>query len=395
MKPEEVISDQSSVLSQGSGDPLADTHCLKCGYSLRGLSEDRCPECGTAFDRRQMSNSFLPVWPRLMVWYLGAYTASLVLAIAWQEMWDLWHAVQPPHVPGVSYSPRVPGVSYSDLNRDLATALGILLAPVAMLGLHRRRDWGRKVYIVLLVAQMAVWLPVFTGLGGFADTEKIVVSLGPSNWCWAWNDDLSALVRVMCPRAMILLLLCTGLRRRSLARRNTSASPALSLTEYHHRQDWPLVLVVLLVALGISHFINPVSELRYLLAMKNHYPRRLWIYLFGSLATGAVLPIFYGLCAVWIWRRPARTRAGLATLVWLTITVWLLDTLFCVLSLEDPLSWPHLRVNLQWPVVPQAMETLLPLGLYLFVVRYVDAEAVRLVARQRTSNESSVAGNAS
>ena len=25
-------------------------HCSKCGYNLTGLSEFRCPECGTAFD---------------------------------------------------------------------------------------------------------------------------------------------------------------------------------------------------------------------------------------------------------------------------------------------------------------------------------------------------------
>ncbi len=24
--------------------------CVQCGYSLRGLTEPRCPECGMAFD---------------------------------------------------------------------------------------------------------------------------------------------------------------------------------------------------------------------------------------------------------------------------------------------------------------------------------------------------------
>lgn len=28
--------------------PLTDTLCRKCGYTLRGLSEPRCPECGEA-----------------------------------------------------------------------------------------------------------------------------------------------------------------------------------------------------------------------------------------------------------------------------------------------------------------------------------------------------------
>ncbi len=29
--------------------------CLKCGYSLHGLIEPRCPECGTAFEPRPAS----------------------------------------------------------------------------------------------------------------------------------------------------------------------------------------------------------------------------------------------------------------------------------------------------------------------------------------------------
>jgi hypothetical protein len=29
---------------------LTDARCLHCGYALRGLSENRCPECGRAFD---------------------------------------------------------------------------------------------------------------------------------------------------------------------------------------------------------------------------------------------------------------------------------------------------------------------------------------------------------
>ncbi|HRR87077.1 MAG TPA: hypothetical protein P5316_18865, partial [Phycisphaerae bacterium] len=49
-------------------DPLADASCLHCGYSLRGLTENRCPECGAPFDRQEMASSYLPEWPRLMVW---------------------------------------------------------------------------------------------------------------------------------------------------------------------------------------------------------------------------------------------------------------------------------------------------------------------------------------
>lgn len=31
--------------------------CIACGYDLRGLTEPRCPECGTAFDPRLLTKS--------------------------------------------------------------------------------------------------------------------------------------------------------------------------------------------------------------------------------------------------------------------------------------------------------------------------------------------------
>ena len=31
-------------------DQFDDLHCQHCGYQLRGLPEERCPECGHGFD---------------------------------------------------------------------------------------------------------------------------------------------------------------------------------------------------------------------------------------------------------------------------------------------------------------------------------------------------------
>jgi hypothetical protein len=31
-------------------NPSLEGHCTHCGYNLKGLTEHRCPECGTAFD---------------------------------------------------------------------------------------------------------------------------------------------------------------------------------------------------------------------------------------------------------------------------------------------------------------------------------------------------------
>ena len=55
--------------------------CQKCGYSLRGLTTPRCPECGKAFDpadsHTYTRTSPLPPWNR-SEWILGCAAAILV-----------------------------------------------------------------------------------------------------------------------------------------------------------------------------------------------------------------------------------------------------------------------------------------------------------------------------
>src|SRR5690606_36987103 len=72
MNAGQVVGDQLSAASQSRRDALANAHCLHCGYSLRGLPENRCPECGTAFDPADFADAFLPLWPQLFMWYLIA-----------------------------------------------------------------------------------------------------------------------------------------------------------------------------------------------------------------------------------------------------------------------------------------------------------------------------------
>lgn len=72
--------------------PLPDTAvCLHCGYSLRGLPENACPECGKAFDPANPAtwrdtSSLRPVWlwrhwaGRLPLWHkLLTVVATLIL----------------------------------------------------------------------------------------------------------------------------------------------------------------------------------------------------------------------------------------------------------------------------------------------------------------------------
>lgn len=57
-----VLSDElHSVSAVRDASSDYSISCLRCGYSLIGAPQRRCPECGTAFDRRQLEIIFLRV----------------------------------------------------------------------------------------------------------------------------------------------------------------------------------------------------------------------------------------------------------------------------------------------------------------------------------------------
>jgi hypothetical protein len=62
-------------------------HCRSCGYNLKGLIEQRCPECGTAFDpaaRRDIRETPQPIGPAgaafSIILCVLAYWIAIVLA---------------------------------------------------------------------------------------------------------------------------------------------------------------------------------------------------------------------------------------------------------------------------------------------------------------------------
>jgi hypothetical protein len=113
---------------QSSTSKTTDAFCLGCGYSLRELTDPRCPECGRGFDpddARTMSlGRPLWQWQRWLLRPLGwrtislalLGTAGLVYLSRWPglspEPWSVlrgefrwyWPVVRPLTLPGVVFA---------------------------------------------------------------------------------------------------------------------------------------------------------------------------------------------------------------------------------------------------------------------------------------------------
>lgn len=81
-----MMTPQPAIHSSSGSSPAAtglnvpeDACCLRCGYSLRGLTEARCPECGQAFSREQF-NMFQPRWPGMLLWVLPALLIPAIVS---------------------------------------------------------------------------------------------------------------------------------------------------------------------------------------------------------------------------------------------------------------------------------------------------------------------------
>jgi hypothetical protein len=84
--------------------PLRDSRCAECGYQLHGLTEPRCPECGTPFSwddvlaaARSRQNRLIEHWRRhpiirtlLRTWWLAAFRP--------RKLWAQFSVHDPPKV---------------------------------------------------------------------------------------------------------------------------------------------------------------------------------------------------------------------------------------------------------------------------------------------------------
>lgn len=353
-------------------DRLADVHCLHCGYSLRGLTENRCPECGIPFDPEEMANSYLPEWPRLMVWFLAAACLASLLHVLSRILWALGSKT-----PMLSLLP-------ANLVELFEPATIILIAPFAIIGLMRRIDWGRKVAIALFVVQTVPLLPAALYLvvqlvtaGPYDQLNTIAIySLVP-----AWN----LIGGVALPALITACVLCTGLRRRSLRRRGWDPPLLVPRSLFSPRSDWLLVLVVLLATQAVSGMASLVTSCLWLLAMLGDPwgpEQERWRHLVAMLSYAIVTGVLSG-WLFWIaravWRSPGRSQKYLKSLL-IVVTVGTFTTLTISTLLRPDaglFSSPAAAVfNITACLAYFAGCATVPYALYRYAARVLPPEAV-------------------
>ena len=91
--------------------------CPSCGYSLRGISSDRCPECGLPIDRSQLAESQIPWSHRRRIGRFRAY---------WRTVWFCTF-----HRRRLADQVARP-LSYSDAQRFRFVTVAIIAAPVLL-----------------------------------------------------------------------------------------------------------------------------------------------------------------------------------------------------------------------------------------------------------------------
>lgn len=359
-------------------DPLADASCLRCGYSLRGLTENRCPECGTPFDPQEMASSYLPEWPRLMVWYLTAACLAGSLQLMSQVLWTL--SVRQ------SFSSMIDGVH--NLIQAFTPGTTIVIAPFAIIGLIRRIDLGRKIAIALFVVLGLSLLPAcayvilrlmrtFSYAAGFG--LDMIYDLIPA---WTLASQVSL------PSITLACVLSTRLRRKSLRRSPFDPPPLLPRRLFSPRGDWLLVLVTLLAAGAIECFGSLGTTALWLIEFSTSRASfgDSWGRTVASLVSWGLLAAVQCVWLAWIaraiWRDPASVRWHLKVFLIVAIVCIAVSHLINMLLRIETYSFSSpgtafLRVSgtlaysLAWVVTP--------LALYLYASRVLPAEAIARV----------------
>jgi len=362
-------------------DLLADAFCLQCSYPLRGLTEYRCPECGKAFDPKEMAGSFLPEWPRLMVWYL---TAACLAGFLGLLSFTLSIMINSGRF-SVFLSPFEVYHVFAEL---FGPATTILVAPFAMVGLSRRIDWGRKAVIGLFGLHVIALVPT---------AIYVVFRLCTSRWRMATLADIDQLLsffrewnlafQVSLPSFLLAWLLWTRLRRRSL--RRSASDPLLLLPRrlFSPKDDWLIVLVALLAAEAIKHFGTLGATVLGLISVfAQSAPVS---HQFGQ----GIASILYAVQLGWlvwiaraIWRDPASARRSLKSFLIVAVACCvaiLILAAYFTIQARSILSAKVVVFQMSWVLISLLPPLILPSILYLYVSRVLPASVVARAAGTR------------
>ena len=156
----------ASASEPASPPPPEVGHCLKCGYDMRGLGVQKCPECGTVFDE-QAAQAHNQRWCRDLIQQMRIAHAVTTVGCAHAAYRLLTGGFEPPllviigliglaiaalytlaWLPTSIYSP--PGPRGADFARRCGR--GLIIATVALVGIPLVIVNGRTGAVLLLSA---------------------------------------------------------------------------------------------------------------------------------------------------------------------------------------------------------------------------------------------------
>jgi len=347
--------------------------CEGCGYSLRGLTEPKCPECGTPFDPSRLVKMFIAKWPRLLLLILAA-DLLIELSGAWKPFKTF--VVLPPE----NIIPRV-------IFR-MGLIFTLSLGGIAFYGLYLRRDWGRRTVVILMVLTSLFGLNHLRegyfalrsetagtpnaptpnrNLGERPDLVRIWLARGGGN---------HVIEMVLKPWALLAFLL-TGMRVHSLARGGRRYPPPISAARYGPRNDWLLLLILVLLVMAAGHLLRIgliwpsfVRSWNHVAASTPWFTRftyHIHYYLLFLTCAWCIL------CTVWMWNRPRAVRFVCASL-FVLIAFQASVPIFSALTRTNQISvWDALG-SLQSQVRGMVQTMAAPLALMTFALFVLRAD---------------------
>jgi uncharacterized membrane protein len=209
-----AVSDNDLVNGTETGCEIplpSDARCLKCGYSLQRLTEQRCPECGLPFDSAIYREGIKPLWPQLVAIAMLGYAVADISTDLLAKM--------------------VVGFSFIHHIHDILTVVVVIVELIAAYKLWHYRNSGRLLLLVALFVQLGhaavVWLPVIR------TSSLLVLPISSSVFLLVW-----------------IVFLLTGFRRRSLASRREATPRPAKLQDCSAKRDWlPVLVIIPLLAL--------------------------------------------------------------------------------------------------------------------------------------------------